>query len=598
MKSEIYLISSYYLNQLTSDERYRVSDQILFDKIKKKSPNIKVSLIHIDKVSRDEFLYENNLQKNLYEKYINLLAKRLNKTHNTNYPLQFWEKIIGLEILMHVHHCRYVYKLIKYNEENNLKMHILPFKDFQIPKDNNDYRKISQHSQIGYEQLSTTYFLQKEHSTTNHNFGNNRQNISAIKKDSIIKRLKSKTFKQLIIIFVRRVVSIVFKAITSPTILIVENIFSDQQYIKLITKSLGKVQILDNVEYENTNFHFQSTKRKIISKNMREGDDFDKFFFKSLYYHAPKSWLENFPSLNKFFENKVNSFVNLKAIVSESASESAQFLSACASIKNIQIYYNEHNLLQQYLMGNIIWFLKRRYEKYLSLGWTNKSHDVLPLGSLYRWKTRQKNIKNIKILFISSVASNKSPFHSAMYGEQGEFNSKSYFNMTKNFLANLKPDYLSKIYYRGHPHVKDKKYNDYAIDDNYFLKNYLKKVDIVDYNLSNSAVDLIARSEIVVINYLSTPWIQSLLANVPTIIIWNEETYFLDDNYLDYFDELLDNNIVFRNGNSAAQFLNKIYNDPKKWWSSREVQIARSNFLKSNFIEEEKLSSYILDLSK
>ena len=158
--------------------------------------------------------------------------------------------------------------------------------------------------------------------------------------------------------------------------------------------------------------------------------------------------------------------------------------------------------------------------------------------------------------------------------------------------------YLSKIYYRGHPHVKDKKYNDYAIDDNYFLKNYLKKVDIVDYNLSNSAVDLIARSEIVVINYLSTPWIQSLLANVPTIIIWNEETYFLDDNYLDYFDELLDNNIVFRNGNSAAQFLNKIYSDPKKWWLSREVQIARSNFLKSNFIEEEKLSSYILDLSK
>ena len=113
MKSKIYLISSYYLNQLSSDEEYIVSDQILFDEIKKKFPNIKVSLIHIDKVSRDEFLYENNLQKNLYEKYINLLAKRLNKTHNTNYPLQFWEKIIGLEILMHVHHCRYVYKLIK-----------------------------------------------------------------------------------------------------------------------------------------------------------------------------------------------------------------------------------------------------------------------------------------------------------------------------------------------------------------------------------------------------------------------------------------------------------------------------------------------------
>ena len=51
---------------------------------------------------------------------------------------------------------------------------------------------------------------------------------------------------------------------------------------------------------------------------------------------------------------------------------------------NIQTHYNEHNLLQHYLMGNIIWFLNRRYDKYLSLGWTDKSYDVLPVGSLYK----------------------------------------------------------------------------------------------------------------------------------------------------------------------------------------------------------------------
>ena len=103
---------------------------------------------------------------------------------------------------------------------------------------------------------------------------------------------------------------------------------------------------------------------------------------------------------------------------------------------------------------------------------------------------------------------------------------------------------------------------------------------------------------IAVINYLSTPWVQSLLANVPTVIIWNEETYFLDDDHLDYFDELIANNIVFKKGEDAAQFLNKIYMNPNKWWLSNTVQRARSNFLKSNFMENEKLSSYILDISK
>ena len=42
--------------------------------------------------------------------------------------------------------------------------------------------------------------------------------------------------------------------------------------------------------------------------------------------------------------------------------------------------------------------------------------------------------------------------------------------MTENFLSNLKTKYLKEVYFRGHPHVKDNRYSDYAISDNYYLR--------------------------------------------------------------------------------------------------------------------------------
>ena len=598
MKSKKYLLSSYYLNQISDNEEYVVADPILYEEIKRYLPSAKVKLEPTYKVSREEFSKENNLQKKLYEKYIHLISERLNEIHNTNYSLKFWEKIIGLEVLMHIHHCRSMYALIKQNEDRNYELHTLSLKHFRIPEDNDEYRKLTQHGQIGYEQLLTTFFLNHDENVKNFDFTENSNNFKKEKSTCLLNKIRKKSVKQLVMIFCRRMLTRIFKLIVSPSTLLVETIFSDQHYIKLMLISFGKVQMLNNFNAKNLDTSIEPSKRVIISKKINDGDEFDNYFFQSLYYFSPKTWLENFTRLNKFYENNVNSFINLKTIISESASESAQFFSARASMINVQTYYNEHNLLQHYLMGNIIWFLKRRYDKYLSLGWTDKSYDVLPVGSLYKWKSKRKNKKNIKILFISSVASNKSPFHSSMYGEQGMYNSKAYFQMTVNFLSNLKKEYLKEVYFRGHPHVKDIRYSDYAISDNYFLKSHLDKVNTVDYSTKNSAVDLISKCEIVVINYLSTPWVQSLLANVPTVIIWNEETYFLDDDYLDYFDELIANHIVFKKGEDAAQFLNEICMNPNKWWLSNDVQRARSNFLKSNFMENEKLSSYILDLSK
>ena len=79
--------------------------------------------------------------------------------------------------------------------------------------------------------------------------------------------------------------------------------------------SFGKVQILNNIYYKNLETSIEPSKRVIISKKINDGDEFDNYFF-NLFIFSPKTWIENFTFLNKFYENNINSFVNLKTIIS------------------------------------------------------------------------------------------------------------------------------------------------------------------------------------------------------------------------------------------------------------------------------------------
>ena len=84
---------------------------------------------------------------------------------------------------------------------------------------------------------------------------------------------------------------------------------------------------------------------------------------------------------------------------------------------------------------------------------TNIYHLVglIKVMMFYQWvvcingNQKEKN-KNIKILFISSVASNKSPFHSSMYGEQGMYNSKAFANDRKLFIKSKNKIFKRSIF--------------------------------------------------------------------------------------------------------------------------------------------------------
>jgi putative transferase (TIGR04331 family) len=102
----------------------------------------------------------------------------------------------------------------------------------------------------------------------------------------------------------------------------------------------------------------------------------------------------------------------------------------------------------------------------------------------------------------------------------------------------------------------------------------------------------------VLIDYISTSFIESLLMEVPTIFFLDKESYYLKEEYSSFFDDLIDANICQTNPIEAANFVNEIFHDPNGWWNSITVQTAKENFISKNLNTNNNLIDYLKKINK
>ena len=87
------------------------------------------------------------------------------------------------------------------------------------------------------------------------------------------------------------------------------------------------------------------------------------------------------------------------------------------------------------------------------------------------------------------------------------------------------------------------------IDFENWIKNKVAYYD--DYDTSNFN-QLMRQSGLCICDYLSTPYNQLLIANVPSIILMNSKTYLLENEFKNIFSKLIDAKIVFLDPSEAA----------------------------------------------
>lgn len=88
-----------------------------------------------------------------------------------------------------------------------------------------------------------------------------------------------------------------------------------------------------------------------------------------------------------------------------------------------------------------------------------------------------------------------------------------------------------------------------------------------------------AESRVVIHNYLSTGWLETLALDLPTVCFFDPDTYAFRESGQPYINALESVGVVHRSGVSAARFIANLGNDIEGWWRKPEVQEARRNFV-------------------
>ena len=65
----------------------------------------------------------------------------------------------------------------------------------------------------------------------------------------------------------------------------------------------------------------------------------------------------------------------------------------------------------------------------------------------------------------------------------------------------------------------------------------------------------------------------------PTIMLFNFDEWTHSKNFLKLKKDLIENNILFDDGNLAANHINSIWDNPLDWWNSDKLLNVRKKFI-------------------
>jgi putative transferase (TIGR04331 family) len=89
---------------------------------------------------------------------------------------------------------------------------------------------------------------------------------------------------------------------------------------------------------------------------------------------------------------------------------------------------------------------------------------------------------------------------------------------------------------------------------------------------------LVENSRLAISTYNGTTFLESMAANVPTIIFWNPNHWEISKSGAPYMEQLKIAGVFHETPESAAQQMAQVWDDVAGWWNSGRVQSARKEF--------------------
>lgn len=594
-----FLVSNCYNLWLSAAKSYFAVDSYILhvierEGLKEKYKDFQVAPLR--RTNRQKLQADHDYVDKKFRKYTRLIIKRLDVIHNVKYGSQFWGKSLSLALLRHVAMCYELFQVCEQNFDKELHdCQILNPDSYHIPITFDEHRHFLQYTDFGQEQLFSIYcnlFYSKQFSTIKFKYS---ETVSASPKGFIHRIKGSGLYKKIF----RRIL-MWLASIRQPTVGIMGSYFSTIYINQLILKSRGKIQLVQLPAIKPMSSKIRMDLREVLTQFEPDFDRFDKFIFSSLQYLMPKSFVENFLQIDREYKFYLSKYRHLKWVVCENwiGHEATSIALALLKQKGVNHISNEHNYLSHPFLGNSLKYQIPLVDEFVTLGWRNSSYpNLVPGASLFEWKYEAKNTeKEHDILFIMGRSAFRRPEMNAAYGTAEGYGAQSFIELTRIFLESLGENTLGKTYVRAYP--KNSQVNFKVWDQTVPLKYLFEKSKIYDDTGIEPGRSLINKSRLVVVNYLSTSHLESIISDIPTVFIWDKDTMMHDENYVSIYDELIESGICQTNAKEAANFINMIKDNPEAWWYSHKVRKSIKSFLNENIGKPEFFVNYLLNKSE
>ncbi len=600
-----YIVSVYRKNWIAGSRRLFLAEPYVRHALERSgelSEFDEVAVAPYFRATRQQLIDDHTFVDRKYQKYMPLLAARLNQIHKTRHDVYFWKKCMALGLIRYLTLFYDLFQVCEaYFDPEKHDCQALDESSYHVPRDFNDQREFFQSTAYGQEQIFSIYlhlFHPGRFSTVRDEFSwpvimSKRHRIRAFAR-----KLRNAT-----LVKVRaKVVSFLAKA-RQPRVGIMHSFFSHRHMADLVTSSRGRIQWIPLRSHFDFPANLEREKRNVLTRPEQDFDRFDRFFFASLACCLPRMYVEGFDQVATHYQEHFHGFAKLEYVVNEPwiGDSYSSFALALLREQGVKHIYNEHNFLAHQFLRNNHRYILPLVDRFVTLGWFDESiPNLVRGGSLREWVLDKNYRKEHKIVFISGQPPIKPPEFSATYGDFGAFNAKSHLDFNMRFFRTLNTATLPEMVYRGYPtdrfvvaHLDPPMF---AYDQEYVLREYMPQFKLID-NLSPSGQVLMQKARLVVIDYLSTSYIESMLADIPTVFFWNRSNYPLEDAHAEFYASLIVAGICQTDPEQAAAFVDAIKDDPESWWRRQSVQDAKNGFLARNFGDSGALKSYLLGLS-
>ena len=533
---------------------------IPIDKNFKKYKNIKI--LEYDFPTRNEISSQYDFCINLFNEILGKLTNKLNLIHKVNFSKREWDIIIGYWLNDYIYKCYKIYIQFKYviKKYNIQHAHLTNHKEYDFTtSDTFEFLTIESDNIDWYLSFCSKIFdyFQFTNKAKNYHSSKFFRTKFKISKGRKITKILNKTTNS-----INKVLKINDNAFIAGTSLP----FYEEKKLQFHFNKFPYFYNFKNIKDEKYNLKLRESISFKVDKSKKT---IENFILENINIFLPKSFLENFQKI----KNIANSNIfpkNPKFIFTSylhAFDENFKTYAAFKTRDKKPYYVSQHgnNCFTRIHNNHSREFYYT--DKFFSWGYKD-NHKI---DKLFNFKTlkKLKNNKQGNFLIVFDFIRN---IPDTLYLTPNSIMEN--ILRSKKFIKNLDPKIQSKIILRLNSDFFAKVYG-----IKYFeLFNDLNvKIDKGGTNMEN----LIEESRIVLFTYDSTNFLENYVHDIPSIIFCNPNYLnSIDKKFYPRYLDLQRNKVMFTNVEEISNHINLIWNDPKKWWVSKETKQCLENFNK------------------